>query len=76
MRSICFLPESDTTWVYLNLDTNVHDLKFWMAHELGHCLSPSLTGTEVAEDFADAFAGALLFPHAKGFWNWTTAFLE
>jgi len=60
-----FLPESDTTWVFLNLDTNVHDFKFWMAHELGHCLSPSLTGTDAAEDFADAFAGALLFPHAK-----------
>lgn len=60
-----YLPESGTTWVYLNLDTNVHDFKFWMAHELGHCLSPSLTGTEDAEDFADAFAGALLFPRAK-----------
>ena len=35
-----------------------------MAHELGHCLSPSLTG-EDAEDFADAFAGALLFPEDK-----------
>ena len=57
-----FLPDSQTTWVYLNLDTNIHDFKFWMAHELGHCLSPSLLGEE-AEDFADAFAGSLLFPH-------------
>ncbi len=57
-----YLPDSQTTWVYLNLDTNVHDFKFWMAHELGHCLSPSLSGEE-AEDFADTFAGALLFPH-------------
>ncbi|GGA75332.1 hypothetical protein GCM10011369_16530 [Neiella marina] len=56
------LPDSGTTWVYLNLDTNIHDFKFWMAHELGHCLSPSLEGNE-AEDFADAFAGELLFPH-------------
>ena len=56
-----FLPDSQTTWVYLNLDTNIHDFKFWMAHELGHCLSPSLTG-DSAEDFADAFAGALLYP--------------
>jgi hypothetical protein len=31
-----------------------------MSHELGHMLSPSLTG-EVAEDFADTFAQALLF---------------
>lgn len=56
-----YLPDSQTTWVYLNLDTNIHDFKFWMAHELGHCLSPSLKGND-AEDFADAFAGALLFP--------------
>lgn len=57
-----YLPDSQTTWVYLNLDVNVHDFKFWMAHELGHCLSPSLKGDE-AEDFADSFAAALLFPH-------------
>ncbi|MBU1620488.1 MAG: helix-turn-helix domain-containing protein [Gammaproteobacteria bacterium] len=57
-----YLPDSQSTWVYLNLDTNIHDFKFWMAHELGHCLSPSLEGDD-AEDFADAFAGSLLFPH-------------
>jgi len=56
------LPDSGSTWVYLNLDTNIHDFKFWMAHELGHCLSPSLEG-DVAEDFADAFAASLLYPH-------------
>jgi transcriptional regulator with XRE-family HTH domain len=56
-----YLPDSQTTWVYLNLDTNIHDFKFWMAHELGHCLSPSLSGNG-AEDFADEFAGSLLFP--------------
>ncbi|MFK5985824.1 MAG: helix-turn-helix transcriptional regulator [Pseudomonadota bacterium] len=57
-----YLPQSQTTWVYLNLDVNIHDFKFWMSHELGHCFSPSLEGNE-AEDFADAFAGALLCPH-------------
>lgn len=57
-----YLPDSQSTWVYLNLDTNVHDFKFWMAHELGHCLSPSLEGDE-AEDFADAFAANLLYPN-------------
>jgi len=57
-----YLPDSQSTWVYLNLDTNIHDFKFWMAHELGHCLSPNLDGNE-AEDFADAFAGSLLYPH-------------
>lgn len=56
-----YLPDSKTTWVYLNLEVNVHDFNFWMAHELGHCLSPSLRGNE-AEDFADAFAGSLLYP--------------
>lgn len=60
-----YLPESHTTWVYLNLDSNVHDFKFWMAHELGHVLTIELLEggeLELAEDFADAFAGALLFP--------------
>ncbi|RLU05916.1 transcriptional regulator [Pseudomonas prosekii] len=57
-----FLPDSMTTWVYLNLDVNILDFKFWMAHELGHCLAPDIRGNE-GEDFADAFAGALLFPH-------------
>ncbi len=56
-----FLPQSGTTWVYLNLDTYVPDFNFWMAHELGHVYSPSLSGNE-SEAFADAFAAALLFP--------------
>lgn len=59
-----YLPNSKTTWIYLNLDSNIHDFKFWMAHELGHVLSPSLTG-ESAEDFADVFAQALLFPQER-----------
>jgi transcriptional regulator with XRE-family HTH domain len=54
-----YLPKSMTTWIYLNLDSKIHDFKFWMAHELGHVKSPNLEGDE-AEDFADAFAGALL----------------
>ncbi len=56
-----YLPDSMTTWVYLNLDVEVHDFKFWMAHELGHVYTPELRGKE-AEDFADALAGALIFP--------------
>jgi len=55
-----YLPKSRTTWIYLNLDSKVHDFKFWMAHELGHVKSPGLEH-ETAEDFADLFAGALLF---------------
>ncbi|MFK0573133.1 XRE family transcriptional regulator [Endozoicomonas sp.] len=57
-----YLPESMTTWIYLNLDVNTHDFLFWMAHELGHALAPDLRGDD-GEDFADAFAGALLFPN-------------
>lgn len=56
-----YLPESMTTWIYLNLDCNVHDFKFWMAHELGHVLAPELHN-DAGEDFADAFASALLVP--------------
>lgn len=59
-----YLPTSKTTWIFLNLDSNLHDFNFWMAHELGHVLAPSLTG-EDAEDFADIFAQALLFPKGK-----------
>ncbi|HTP65209.1 MAG TPA: XRE family transcriptional regulator [Geobacteraceae bacterium] len=56
-----YLPESMTTWIYLNLDCRVHDFKFWMAHELGHVYSPNLQGNE-GEDFADSFAAAMLMP--------------
>jgi transcriptional regulator with XRE-family HTH domain len=62
-----FLPGSQTTWIFLNLDSELHDFKFWMAHELGHVLSVSLLEThaiDAAEDFADGFAGTLLFPRA------------
>jgi len=59
-----YLPDSGVTWVFLNLDSNAVDFKFWMAHELGHSLAPSLGGDE-GESFADAFAQALLFPDAK-----------
>lgn len=61
------LPESKTTWIYLNLDVILHDFKFWIAHELGHALTlVMLTRNEIdaAEEFADAFSGALLFPEA------------
>ena len=56
-----YLPDSTTTWVYLNLDSEVHDFKFWMAHELAHVLAPRLRG-DPGEDFADSLASALLYP--------------
>ena len=58
------LPSTNVTFIFLNLDTRLEDFKFWMAHELAHVYTPQLAGTEEGEDFADAFAGALLFPKA------------
>lgn len=59
------LPEEDVTFIFCNLDTRAEDFKFWMAHELAHVYTPRLTGQEEGEDYADAFAGALLFPRAN-----------
>jgi transcriptional regulator with XRE-family HTH domain len=56
------LPAEKVTFIYLNLDTHLEDFKFWMAHELAHVFTPTLAGKDEGEDFADAFAGALLFP--------------
>lgn len=55
------LPAEKVTFIYLNLDTYLEDFKFWMAHELAHVYTPELAGSSEGEDFADAFAGALLF---------------
>jgi len=57
-----FLPECGHTFIYINLDSEELDFKFWLAHEMAHMLTPSLVGLEEGEDFSDAFAGALLFP--------------
>jgi transcriptional regulator with XRE-family HTH domain/Zn-dependent peptidase ImmA (M78 family) len=56
------LKAEKVTFIFLNLDTYLEDFKFWMAHELAHVFTPELAGSEEGEDFADAFAGALLFP--------------
>ncbi|MCZ3114980.1 hypothetical protein NYZ21_21315, partial [Acinetobacter baumannii] len=56
------LPAERVTFVFVNLDTKLEDFKFWMAHELAHVYTPYMAGKEEGEDFADAFAGALLFP--------------
>lgn len=58
------LPAEDVTFIFVNLDTKVEDFKFWMAHELAHVFTPDLAGSIEGEDYADAFAGALLFPKA------------
>lgn len=56
------LPSSGHTFIYINLDSEELDFKFWLAHEMAHMLTPSMVGTDEGEDFSDAFAGALLFP--------------
>lgn len=56
-----FLPNSNTSWIYLNLDTKIMDFKFWMAHELAHVKTPTLDEAD-SELFADRFAAELLFP--------------
>jgi len=58
------LPKEDVTFIFLNLDTRIEDFKFWMAHELAHVYTPDLASSDEGEDYADAFAGALLFPKA------------
>ncbi|MBE9516901.1 MAG: ImmA/IrrE family metallo-endopeptidase [Proteobacteria bacterium] len=58
------LPTEDVTFIFVNLDTRVEDFKFWMAHELAHVFTPDLAGSTEGEDYADAFAGSLLFPRA------------
>lgn len=56
------LKSENVTFIFLNLDSHLEDFKFWMAHELAHVYTPDLAGTDEGENFADAFAGALLFP--------------
>ena len=58
------LPQEQVTFIFLNLDTRLEDFNFWMAHELAHVYTPDLAGTDEGEDFADALAGALLFPQS------------
>jgi transcriptional regulator with XRE-family HTH domain len=48
-------------FVYLNLQKRISDVKYWMIHELGHILTPSLSDAR-AEEFAESLAGAFLFP--------------
>jgi transcriptional regulator with XRE-family HTH domain len=67
------LPAPRVTFIYLNLDTHIEDFKFWMAHELAHVYTPQLSGKDEGEDFADALAGALLFPRPLAERAWREA---
>jgi len=57
-----YLPESQTTFIYLNLDVKLFDFKYWMLHELAHVKTTTLLDGKEAEAFADAFAAAVLVP--------------
>ncbi|MFY3384713.1 helix-turn-helix domain-containing protein [Paracidovorax sp. MALMAid1276] len=57
-----YLPDSQASWVLFNVGCRLDDFSYWLAHELGHCLTlHSLTGQD-GEDFAELFAQTLLFP--------------
>lgn len=57
-----YLPDTLSSWVVFNLGCRQDDFKYWLAHELGHCLTlHTLRGNE-GETFAEKFAQYLLFP--------------
>lgn len=57
-----YLPDSQASWVLFNVGCRLDDFSYWLAHELGHCLTlHALTGQD-GEDFAELFAQTLLFP--------------
>lgn len=57
-----YLPDSRINFVVFNLNCRIDDLKYWLAHELGHCYTlPKLVGTE-GEKFSERLAAKLLFP--------------
>jgi transcriptional regulator with XRE-family HTH domain len=60
-------------FIYLNLQKNNADFKFWILHELAHILTPSIA-SDIKEKFADEFAGAFLYPDsvAKKFYKTLT----
>jgi len=59
-----YLPESKTTWIFVNLDSWACDINFWIAHELGHVISKKIS-EDVKEKFAEDFSETLLFPISK-----------
>ena len=57
------LTDKDLRFIYINADTSIFDIRFWFLHEIAHILTPYMEeGSEESENFADAFAGAVLFP--------------
>lgn len=56
------LPESQMTWVVMNLAASPDDFRYWLAHELGHCLSMHRLSEEAGEAFSERFAQLLVCP--------------
>lgn len=52
------------SFLYLNINSKVEDVKFWLLHEIAHIWAPDFNEEE-GEIFADAIAGAILFPQAS-----------
>lgn len=59
-----YLPDSQVSFVYINLDVKLFDFKYWMLHELAHVKTTSLLGGKEGEAFAEAFAAAVLVPQS------------
>lgn len=57
-----YLPDSKSSWVLFNVGCRLDDFSYWLAHELGHCLTLHELRGDVGEKFAEQFAQALLFP--------------
>lgn len=54
--------ESKNYWVVFNINCYADDYKYWLAHELGHCLTMHVLDEEAGETFAEKFAQNLIFP--------------
>jgi transcriptional regulator with XRE-family HTH domain len=57
-----FLPESQATWVLINLGCKQEDFKYWLSHELGHCMTMHALREDDGETFCEQFAKHLVFP--------------
>ena len=54
-------PSIEITFVYINIDSKIYDIKFWLLHEISHILSFELPYPK-SEEFSDRLAGAILYP--------------
>lgn len=59
-----YLPDNNVSFIYLNLETNWVDAKFWLLHEFAHIMIDDSPGSSV-DIYADALAQAILFPESE-----------